>query len=437
MNTSVRRRLGVLVAAAVSVSLLAGCASGGSAGDKASVSSSSAAHPTAAAGSTVPDVTVKAGFSPYGDELMGIAGVTRGYFKDVGITFDPAPNGAKVDLIGSLTPLENGQVDLGSGYLPSVASQLDNVKNVTTFGISDVFYGYRILAPKGKYKTVSELMKSGKSYQAAVKQVLAQMKGKEVIERTGVVPTFYNLITKRAGTTTADWKVSYLANPDIVRAAQSGKADFVSPTGAVEITTLLQDGWESLIDLPTVIDNEKPADTVSLRSTFSGYLTTTEYADAHWDTLLRFTSVMYRLIADMDEDPKAVATDYVDYLNSYTGSKLTADQLAATFDGLYSLRNFDDATQLYDDESDPFNVATVAGAQIKDLEDQKVLKGDYSVDDLSIAGEIYADLVKYKKLADENLAKAPDGDLKTKAQGYYDAYDFLDAYRLAAQAVKG
>jgi len=427
MNKSVKR-FGASVAAVAALSLLAACAG------EAPSDSVSAPAGLAEAGDTIPEVTVKAGFSPYADELLAIAGVERGYFDDVGISFD-TPNGEQTDLIASVTPLINGQVELGSGYMPALVSQLDNVDNVVGFGISDVFYGYRILAPEGKYTTLADAMGDGESYEEAVTTVLDQMKGEDVILRDGVVPTFYNLINGTSGGSMEDWNITYLANPDIVRAAQAGQADFVSPTGAVEITRLQMDGWEPILALPEVIENMPTADTVSLRSTFSGYLTTTEYADENWETLLRFTSVMYRLIDDLEADPTATAADYVDYLNSYTGSSLTAEELAGTFDGLYSVRNFEDAAALYDDGDDAFNFETVAGAQIDELAKQGVISDGHSPADISIAGAIYDALVEYKTNADAMLADAPDGDLKTAAQAQYDARNYLDAYRLAAAAV--
>lgn len=431
MNTTLRGRLGALVAVAATVSLLAACSSGtGDSADEAFTAPSA----DATAGDTIPEATVKAGFSPYGDELMGVAGIARGYFDQVGITIDPAPNGAQTDLIGSLTPLINNQIELGSGYIPAIASQLDNVDNVVGFGISDVFYGYRLLAPAGKYTTLSEAMAQGQSYDDAVTTVLDQVKGQNVILRQGVVPTFYDLITATAGGAMTDWNVEYLANPDIVRAAQVGQADFVSPTGAVEISRLQMDGWEPLIDLQQVVDNMPEDETVSLRSTFSGYLTTTDYAADNWDTLLRFTSVMYRLIDDMEADPVATSADFVDYLNSYTGSALTAEELAATFDGLYSLRDFEAAAGLYDDGDDAFNFQKVAGAQVADLSAQGVIGDGHTADQLSIAGDIYDALVEYRTKADAALATAPAGELTERAQQQYDARNYLDAYRLADAA---
>jgi hypothetical protein len=417
--------------------LLVGCTSGDTTSTP-SESASSGIGPSelTAPGDTIPEVTVSGGLSPYGDEMLAAAGVTRGYFEEVGLTFEEEPYGIKADLIAATTPLLNGQIELGSGYPPALVSQLDNVDNVVAFQLQDVFYGYRILAPEGEYTTLADAMEDGESYEEAVATVLAQLDGQDVILRDGVVPTFYQLVTSTAGTDMASWNVTYLANPDIVRAAQAGQADFVSPTGAVEIVRLMNDGWEPLIALPEVLENAPAEETTSLRATFSGYLTTIEYAEDNWDTLLRYASVIYRLIDDFEADPEGVAADYVELVNSYTGSQLSASDLADTFDGLYSLRNFEDASEFYEDEDAPFFFDTVMGAQIDSLAEQGVISEGHSPSDLSIADQIWASLNEYRDAADEALEAAPEGELRDRAQAQYDARNYLDAYRLAAAAAE-
>ncbi|WP_312170378.1 hypothetical protein [Microbacterium sp.] len=437
MNTTRPRHVLALGVSLLTVgALLSGCAAADTAPASESEAETGFAAPTdlAEPGDTIPTVTVAGGLSPYGDEMLAAAGVTRGYFDEVGITFADGPNGIKSDLIGSVTPLLNGQIDVGSGYPPALISQMDDVSNVVAFQIQDVFYGYRLLAPEGKYTTLADAMAEGQSYEEAVATVLAQLDGQDVILRDGVVPTFYQLITGTAGTDMGAWNVTYLTNPDLVRAAQAGQADFVSPTGAVEIVRLLNDGWESLIALPDVIENSTAEETVSLRATFSGYLTTTEYAEENWDTLLRYASVIYRLVDDLEADPEGTAADYVDLLNSYTGSDLSATQLAQTFDGLYSVRNFEDASEFYEDEDAPFYFDTVVGAQIDSLAEQGVIDDGHTPAELSIAGDVWRALNAYREAADEALAEAPEGELKTAALAQYEARNYLDAYRLAAAA---
>ncbi|MFT8358834.1 hypothetical protein, partial [Bifidobacterium aquikefiri] len=274
--------------------------------------------------------------------------------------------------------------------------------------------------------------KKGKGFDEALTTVMKQLKGKEVLLRTGVAPTFYNLLGKYSNSSMDDWEVTYLSNDDILRQAEAGNAKFVSPTGAVEISRLQKEGWESLVDLQQAIQYMPKNETVALRATFSGYITTRSYAEKNWDTLLRFTSVMYRIIKDMQSNPQGTADDFVAYVNSYTGSSLTAKELASTFDGLYELQNFDDADAMFNDSSSDFNFRKVMDANLKVLQEQKVLKGSYTSDDLSDANKIYNDLKKYKTKTDA-LLKGKSASDKTviKAKKYYDMYDFLDAYRIA------
>ncbi|GAA3639010.1 hypothetical protein GCM10022223_67550 [Kineosporia mesophila] len=386
-------------------------------------------------GSTVPQVSVKAAFPPWGDELLGVAGIDDGYYKAVGITITPEPYGAQQDLLMNLTPLINGQVELGGGYLPSIANQIDNVQNVVGFAVSDVSYVYRIVAPTGRYKTVAQEMTAGATFADALTTVMAQLKGQKLICVEGGSPLFRNTVAKAAGLDLEkDVDIEFLANPDLVKAGFAGKADFLSPSSAGFVVQLQQKGWEPLVDLRQVIDNLPSDDTLPLRFTYSGLVTTTDYAQDNFETLLRFTSVIYRLIDEMEADPEATAAKFVDYLNSYTGTDLTAKELAGSFDDIYSLRTFDRATEFYTDQSDPFFYESVATANLAVLGEQGVIEKGHTPDELSIAGQVYAALARYRQEADKALAAAPDSDLKQQAQNHYDARNYLDAYRFAATA---
>ncbi|GAB6903846.1 ABC transporter substrate-binding protein [Kineosporia succinea] len=389
----------------------------------------------AAPGTTIPSVSVKAAFPPWGDELLGVAGVDAGHYSDVGITITPEPYGAQQDLLMNLAPLINGQVELGGGYIPTVANQIDNVRNVVGFAVSDVSYVYRIVAPTGKYTTVKKEMSRGQTFEQALTTVLGQLKGQKLICTEGGSPLFRNTVAEAGGLDLEkDVDIEFLANPDIVKAGFAGRADFLSPSSAGFVVQLQQNGWEPLVDLRQVIDNLPSEDTVPLRFTYSGLVTTTDYAEQNFETLLRFTSVLYRLVDEMQDAPEATAARFVDYLNSYTGTDLTAKELAGTFDDIYSLRNFDEATDFWTDSDDPFFYDTVAAANLAVLSEQGVIEKGHTPDQLSIAGTIYTTLVRYRQEADKALATAPDGDLRRKAQAQYDARNYLDAYRFAAAA---
>ncbi|MBT0769146.1 ABC transporter substrate-binding protein [Kineosporia sp. J2-2] len=430
----VSRRAVLAAITAGAAGVLTGCAqapsSAGSAGASFSPSSD-----LAAPGDSIPQVTIKGAFTPYGDELLGVAGIDRGYYEAVGLTVSPEPYGAQLDLLMNLTPLVNGQVDLGAGYVPTVANQIDTVKNVVGFCISDVSYTYRIVAPTGKYTTVAREMTAGKTFTEALTTVMAQLKGERLICVESGSPLFRNAVAEAAGLDLEkDVTIEFLSSPDMVKAGFAGRAEFLSPSSAVHIVQLQQDGWEPLVDLRQVIDNLPAEQTLPLRFTYSGLVTTTDYAQDNFETLLRFTSVIYRLIDEMQADSEATAATFVDYVNSYTGTDLTAAELAGTFDNIYSLRGFDEATAFYTDSDDPFFYETVATANLAVLAGQGVIDEGHTPDELSIAGKVYAALVRYRQEADKALASAPAGDLKTRAQAQYDARNYLDAYRFAAAA---
>lgn len=391
----------------------------------------SSANSSTATADGIPQASVKLGLSPYGDELLAAAAIKRGYFANVGISFSNGDYGIKTDLIKSVTPLLNNQIEIGSGYPPAVASQLDNVSDVVGFAYSDVFYGYRILAPSGKYKTLASEMAAGAPFDTAIETVMTQLKGQDVILRTGVAPTFYNLLCTHSQTSMDDWNITYLSNDDILRQAEAGGCDFISPTGAVEISRLQKEGWEPLVDLKEAIEYLPKDETTALRATFSGYVTTRAWAEANWDTILRFTSVIYRIIDDMKTDPEGTAADFVDYVNDYTGSALTAEELAGTFDGLYSLQSFEEADAMFNDPSADFNFETVMDENLRVLHEEGVLKESYTSDALSIADKVYNDLKTYKEKAEGLLASADASEENVaKAKSYFDAFDYLDACAL-------
>lgn len=388
-------------------------------------------------GTDIPQVTMSVGLSPIGDGLIPVIGSRLGYFEDAGISFKNGPEGLQTDLLGAMTPLLNGQVDVGVTYMPLLTPQLDSVDSVTSFAFATTFHGTKILAPKGKYETMSEALAKGETFDEAAPRIMDQVRGKRLILFTGADPAFYNLALSEAGMTLADLDTSYLGDPDMVTAAAAGQADLVSPNGAVQISQLQQAGWEPLIEITDLI-KALPEETLGISNTQTGFVTTDAYAAANYNTLLRFTSVLFRIVADLEADPVTAASTYVDYVNSYTGSSMTAEDAARLFtDGLYTLNGFDAYKDVVTTAGSGNNYYEATQAQIARLREQGVLQQDHSAEDASIADQVYDDLLEYRDKTDELLAKAPEGDLTTQARTYYDQFNFLDAYRFALAATGG
>lgn len=388
-------------------------------------------------GTEIPEVTVSVGLSPIGDGLIPVIGSRLGYFEDAGISFADGPEGLKTDLLGALTPLLNNQIEIGVTYMPLVTPQLDSVDSVTSFAFPTTFHGTKILAPEGEYETLSDAMAAGESFEEAAPRIMEQLRGQSIVLFTGADPAFYDLALETAGMSLADLETSYLGDPDMVTAAISGQADFVSPNGAVQISQLEQSGWEPLIEITDLIE-AMPEETLGISNTQTGFVTTDAYAAENYNTILRFTSVLFRIVADLEADPLTAASTYVDYVNAYTGSSMTAEDAARLFTaGLYTLNPFEEYANVVSEPGTGSNYYESTQAQIERLVEQGVLQGEHSSDDASIAERVYTDLDEYRNRADELLSSAPDGELKTQAQVYYDQYNYLDAYRYALEASGG
>lgn len=422
-------------AAAALLIALTGCSPSA---DSASPSESGLALPdglAAEAGTDIPAVTMKVGLTPLADEIIPVIGERLGFFEEAGISFS-APNGIQANLFDGWTPLLNGQIEVGSGFVPLLDPQRDTVTNLRSFADSNVFQGYRILVPAGEYETVSALMDSGASYDDAVREALAQLQGQTLLMEDGGDPAFVNIALKQADLTLADTDATYLSNADIVLAAESGKADFAAPGGAVQIAQLQTAGWVPLIDLPTLLENTPSDETSTLRGMFSGYIVTTAYAEQNYNSLLRFAGVIYRIIDALEADPVAAAAVYSDYVNSYTGASLTDEQIAALFaeDGPYGLVGFDEAASVFDDTDATHSVQATTDARLANYLAQGVLTAEYTASDVSIADRIYHDLVEYRDEAQKLLDEAPDGELKSQAEALMQNRNYLDAYRFAKAA---
>lgn len=422
-------RVGIIVVATAILLIfgLAGCGS----------SDSTTELPTelASPGTDIPETSIKLALTPLGDTTIPVIGVEKGYYDDVGITIEPPPYGAKLDLLASVAPLLNKQVQVGSAFPPTVLGQLDTVKNIKAFALSDVFTGYALLAPEGQFQTVDELQQQGDSFTEAAGKVVDQVQGKRLLLADGdpSAQLFYRVLFDLSNVTADDAETTYLRNPEITKAAFAGRADFVAPSSGVDIQTLLDNGWESLISVQQMFDNLDDKRILQLVG-HSGYLTTDEYLASDYDTLLRFTSVMYRIIDDLQKDPEGTVAVYRDFVNSYTGTDLSVKALAGLYQSSYKLANFEEAAAYYEPGDSVFNVDNAYNAQLAMLKKQGVLKQTHTAGDLFVAGQLWEDLRRYKEESDRLFDTVGKGneDIVAQAREFYDARDYLDSYRFLA-----
>jgi hypothetical protein len=426
-----KRRATIAVAASVIVALTAACSP--------SIRVRELSLPTDLApepGTEVPHVELSVGWSPIGDGLIPVIGERRGYFDDAGITFTRA-NGYKSNLLASMTPLLNGQIEIGDTYMPLLTPQMSTVQSVTTFALPTTAHVQRILAPVGKYETLDDAMAQGLSFEDAAARVMAQLKDKTMLLYTGVDPQFYNIALGLAGLSLSDVDAQYMGDPDMVTAAQAGRGEFASPNGAVQVSQLQSAGWEPLITVTDVLSN-LPNETLNMANTYTGFLTTKDFASHDYNTILRFTGVLFRISHDLSVDPVGSCGSYVDYINSYTGSDMTPEDCAKLYtDGIYELNTFDDYQNVVGPgaEDGATDYLAETDAQIERLQEQGVLPaGDFAATDISFAHRVYRDLRAYRDGARSLLSEAPSGALRDEAQQFYDEFNYLDAYRYAVAA---
>src|SRR5260370_14056383 len=104
-------------------------------------SSKTYALATPEAGSDIPAATVKFGMRPYADNTYFVVGMEKGWFKDVGITVDPAPYGLKTTEEQWVSLLLNHQVGMHRATCSIVLTSYKTTDQLKCIGLAVTFYG--------------------------------------------------------------------------------------------------------------------------------------------------------------------------------------------------------------------------------------------------------------------------------------------------------
>ena len=204
-------------------------------------------------GVDIPSATIKFGMRPYADNTFYIIGMKKGWFDEVGITFDPAPYGLKANDSNVTTLLLNGQLDIISEFCPLMLPTYKDANKLKCIAFTDNFLANAILAnPALKLKSFKDYMAEGKSYDEALKVALAPHEGQDAGRRARTQrPSVRGISsTRRAG---AGFKLQVLDDAKSLVLAKAGREDFVNPEGAPIVYTLRQAGWTNLVDIDDLI----------------------------------------------------------------------------------------------------------------------------------------------------------------------------------------
>lgn len=401
----------------------------------------------ASPGVDVPKVEVSLGMRPYANDLIFVAGIKQGFYGDIGMTITPAPYGRKVLPDQAIPLLVNKQIDTQALYPPDVIATMDSVKNIRFIALTDLFQGFAVLAhPDTKAKTVKDFMGEGLSFEEAMKRTMAQLKGQKFVTAPVVDNRIFLDTVFKLGGLDMKKDTQLVVTPDsnALQLATSKQILFASPTGAPFTAQLRGAGWLPLvspIDVLTYMPAGPGSPTAALVGT-PGVATDVDWAQKNPETVLRFVSVMFRIIAAEQADPQKTLASMLDYVNAFAGTSLDIAGLKLTIDTLSPLSNFDFQKNYCDNDKSALYYRTAFDAAVKFNIDKGALpKGQYDADDVIWACDVYHDLVELKARSDKLMTEVERGSLSSdkqalvdKAKQYYAWFDYLDSYRLLREA---
>lgn len=396
-------------------------------------------------GTDIPGTTVRLGIEPYGDHSTLVIGIRQGFFKDVGIDIQPQPLGESTQLADVVPRLASGSLDIVTWYGPIKVASLAHTSNLTMLGFVDVYVGtYILAAPWTKAEAVTSFVSKGKPFSEAIALAAGQMKGKRVaLANDGAHRDFFNTVFALGHLKASDVTLQALEDNEQVQLANSGKLDFASPSGAAQTVQLMNQGWYRIVGTEDLLSGLPAGDARAVATIGNtGPACTKDYLDKHYETVLRFMSVMFRVIDQVKTEPTKALGYEAPYLRSVAGTNTTPEDLGQIMKTLDPLISFEEQTRFWTDTSSPYHYRNVYTSQIAAAKRGGLIPGSLSAtpDDVTVGARVYNDLVGLKHSYDVLLPKADSASEAaratiTAAATQYQNRNYLDAYRLLNAAV--
>ena len=278
--------------------------------------------------------------------------------------------------------------------------------------------------------------------------VMQQLKGKRVgIDNTGSSRVFLDAITDIGKLSFDETDLQVLEDARLVNLARGGNLDFVSPAGAAQNVQLLKDGWYPAVSITDLIENLPSGDMRGIGSIgHTGLATTDDYYRENFDTILRMTGVMFRLIDAVNAD-LANGTDHalaliLPVIEAAAGVEIGVDGLRAIYTTLDPLLSFEDQANYWVNQDHPQYYWNVYMPQIAAAQSGGLLPADkeFIPDGAFTAPHVYKTLLRYKTWYDQIVegaagAKGERARLAEVAATHYANRNYLDAYRILDAAL--
>lgn len=290
-------------------------------------------------------------------------------------------------------------------------------------------------------------MAQGLSFKEAMAKTLGQLKGQKftvppIVSDRGFLDAAF---TAGGLNMQKDTKVIVTPDSNALNLVSNGQVKFATFDGAPFTAQLLGAGWIPLVT-PLDLSKNLPPGVDSLAQLLvepPGLASTTEWASRNPDSVLRFVSVMFRIIHEINANPPAQLSQELDFLNAFAGTSLKLSELQSNITKLDPLIPFENQDPYYNDPESSLYYKNWFSANVKyNMKKGLLRRGDYNPDDLIWAGPIYQQLKDLKAQSDQLLTQATGKQLSAdkqqlvaQARKFYEWYDFLDSTRFLKAAL--
>lgn len=400
-------------------------------------------------GVAIPQEVVNIGMMPYADNMMLSIGMANNWFEEVGIDVGPEKFASISD--EQQIPLTlNGDYDVVAAYGPNMVRNAEGAPSIKIFNFIDVTSGLAILAAPGSSKSsVSDLMGDGTNFEDAVTSVMDGMKGSRfATDDLGAHRSFLDAIYGISGFSQDDFgKVAVVDDSQTLLLARGGQLDYAKPIGAVQTAELIEDGWYPVIGLQDLIENLPAGDPRAVSGLgHVGHAADSKWIEANHDTMLRVSSVAFRItdavLADINNGTTEAIDTLVPVIESAASVDTSADALRIVFEEIGPFASFEDQADWWVNTESPYYYKSTYNQQIKAAQDAGVITNpDLDASDFIIADDVYLELAEYKGQYDAMLPQAQgltgeQATLAGLAAAQYEHRNYLDAARILEAAVK-
>jgi len=222
------------------------------------------------------------------------------------------------------------------------------------------------------------------------------------------------------------------------------------------VMELISKGFKMIVTAGQIAQSAKPsADSKELRTVFQvGWTTYDDYIEENYETILRFSSVVWRQAQFINDNQAEAISIHLPFLNSISGARNTEEQIKQAYEIFDPFFGFEAQERWFNDPSFPLYEDYILGTYINSWVEEGYLKpGEIKPADISIARKVYTDMLGYKKsssatiedvkkmmqtVKDTKAGSAADiqqaEDLLQKAISFYDGYNYFDAARFSSAA---